>query len=94
LLKDEENESDASEAIDEEKLNIKKKSAGMSEYTRRREENIARNKELLKATMLGSGYSELVKDLKNEAAKKKKAVINRKNASESTKQADGQIRPM
>ena len=36
----------------------------MSEYACRREENIARNKELLKATM-GSRYGELIKDLKN-----------------------------
>lgn len=59
----------------------------MSEYARRREENIARNKELLKTTM-GSGYTELIRDLKNESASNKKASKKSKNTS--TKQADGQ----
>jgi hypothetical protein len=59
----------------------------MSDYARRREENIARNRELLKTTM-GSGYSELIRDLKNESASKKKTVKNSKNTS--TKQAAGQ----
>ena len=60
----------------------------MSEYACRREENIAHNKELLKATM-GSRYGELIRDLKNESASKKKAV-NKIKTTASSKQADGQ----
>ena len=58
----------------------------MSEYARRREENIARNKELLKTTM-GSGYEELIRDLKNESASNRKASKKSKNTS--TNQVDG-----
>jgi hypothetical protein len=82
----EESEGDSSEAID---LNIIKKTSKMSEYALRREKNIAHNKELLKETMLGSGYSDLMKDLKNETANKRKATKNRKKTN-TTKQADGQ----
>ena len=59
----------------------------MSDYARRREENIARNKELLKTTM-GSGCRELIRDLKKESASNKKTFNKSKNTS--TKQADGQ----
>jgi hypothetical protein len=68
-------------------LSTKGKSPKTSEYARRREENIARNKELLKMTM-GSGYTELIRDLKNESASNKKGF--KKGRSTSTKQADGQ----
>lgn len=86
MNEDEESEDDDNQAIDEEKLNIKEKTSKMSEYARRREENIARNKELLKTTMLGSGYSKLIGDLKNKSANNKGALKNRKNTS--TKQAE------
>jgi hypothetical protein len=56
----------------------------MSEYERRREENIAHNKELLKMT-LGSGYKELIK---NKSASNKKT--SKKGKNRATKQADGQ----
>lgn len=46
----------------------------MLAYVLMREENIARNKELLKETMLGSGYGDLIKDIKNEIANKRKAT--------------------
>jgi len=67
-----------------------KSTSGKSEYERKREENIARNKELLKATMAGSGYSDLINDLKMESAKKNtsKVVTNPKKAK-TTKQAGG-----
>ena len=59
----------------------------MSEYARRREANITHNEELLKMT-LGSGYRELIKDLKNKSVGNKKASKKDKNCA--TKQADGQ----